>query len=199
MPSYRRLVLGSAFSNQQQRRSRFGDGWSADSGACFLSWSSEGQSASSHARLRCWRLRFEENRPRRPVNRAFGQPPLASRVLRLKRCGRGLARSSNSRLVAAEIPPLTICDSYGTIPGVRGSCTRSRHQTVQPAGGQEKIFGLTLVPRLRQAPDGCITNPKLVRLAIIMQPPTKRHQGRLLVATLSFLGSTLPRWWRRRS
>jgi len=137
-------------------------GRSADSRAFFLSWSSEGQSGQFHTLV----YYVDDSSLKKIdldslVNRAFGRPPLCERgPSPANVVGIVWLEGSSCILVAAEVPPSTICDSYGTFKAFEVSIPE---MTVIRAYGQldaKKKFWPNLSPRLREARDGCITDPK---------------------------------------
>jgi hypothetical protein len=137
-------------------------GWSADSRAFFIWWSSEGQSGEFHRRVYdVGGSGLKEIDLDRLVNRAFGQPPLCERGASLVNVAAvAWLEGPNSILVAAEVPPLPICDRYGTFWALQVSV---REKTVIRPYRQlaaKKRFCSDLGARLRQAPDGCTPNPK---------------------------------------
>lgn len=136
--------------------------WSPDSRAFFLSWSSEGQSGEFHTLvyyLADSGLKKIDLGPL--VNHAFGRPPI---------CQRGPSpanvaaiawlEGSSSILVAAEVPPLSICDSYGTFKAFEVSIPKMTVIRAYDQLDAKKKFWPDLGPRLREARDGCITDPK---------------------------------------
>ncbi len=136
--------------------------WSPDSQAFFLTWSSEGQSGEFHTRIYyVTRLGLKMIDLNPLVNRAFGHSVLCEG-------GPGPANvaaiawleGSRRILVAAEVPPLTICDSYGIFKAFEVSVPDSiviKHYDQLAA---KKEFWSYLGPRLREAPDRCITDPE---------------------------------------
>lgn len=136
-------------------------GWSTDSRAFFLSWSSEGLSGEFHTRVYYVDdsgLKKIDFNPL--VNRAFGHPPLCLGPSPVNVAAVAWLEGSSRILVAAEVPPLSICDSYGTFRAFEISVPETT--ILRPYGqlAAKKKFWSDLGPRLRQAPDGCITDPK---------------------------------------
>jgi hypothetical protein len=136
-------------------------GWSPDSRAFFLTWSSEGQSGEFHVRVYyVYRSGLKKIDLNPLVNRAFGHPPLCLGRSPVNVAAVAWLEGSSRILVAAEVPPHSICDSYGTFKAFEISVPETT--ILRPYGqlAAKKKFWSDLGPRLRQAPDGCITDPK---------------------------------------
>jgi len=137
-------------------------GWSTDSRAFFLSWSSEGLSGEFHTRV----YYIDDSGLKkidlgRLVNRAFGQPPLCERgPSPVNVAAIAWVEGSSRILIAAEVPPLTICDGYGTFRAFEVSVPKMTIIRTYDQLAAKKKFWPDLGLRLRQAPDGCIADPK---------------------------------------
>ena len=136
--------------------------WSSDSRAFFLTWSSEGLGGEFHTRIYYVsrsRLKMIDLNPL--VNRAFGHPvlceggPLLANIAAV-----AWLEGSHRILVAAEVPPLSICDSYGTFKAFEVSVPDSIVIKSYDQLAAKKKFWPYFGRRLREAPDNCITDPK---------------------------------------
>jgi hypothetical protein len=132
--------------------------WSPDSKAFFMTWSDSGLDGEYHTLVF-----YVSERDLRRVNldlaakRAFGHPiplPCDTNVV-------GVAWLDGSRriLIAVQVPPLSICDSYNTFRAFEVSLPEA---VVIHSYGQipaKKKFWTYLGKDLRDAPDDCITDP----------------------------------------
>ena len=137
-------------------------GWSADSRSFFLSWSSEGQSGQFRARLYYVddsKLKKIDLSPL--VNRAFGPPPLcAGGPSPANVAAIAWLEGSRRVLVAAEVPPHSVCDSYGTFKAFEVAVTEMVIVKRYDQVAAKKKFWTELGTRLREARDSCIASPK---------------------------------------
>jgi len=136
--------------------------WSPDSRAFFLTWSTEGLTGEFHTLLYYVSdSRLEKISLDPIVKRAFGHPVLCEG-------GPGPANvaavawleGSRRILVAAEVPPISICDSYGIFKAFDVSVPDSIVIKPYDQLTAKKKFWSYLGRRLREAPDRCITEPK---------------------------------------
>jgi len=136
--------------------------WSPDSQAFSVTWSSEGLSGEFHTRvyyiLASGLKRISLNQT---INHAFGQPPTCEKSPWPTNVA-AVTWLGNSRrlLVVAEIPPLSICDSFGTFKAFEILLPEATvvEQYDQPTA--KRKFWSDLGWRLREAPDYCIADPK---------------------------------------
>jgi hypothetical protein len=136
--------------------------WSSDSDAFFLTWSDAGLGGEFHTRI----FYVSETSLRQVsldsvVKRAFGHPVTCDNAaLTANVIGIAWLESSSRVLVAAEVPPITLCDSFGIFKAFEISVPNGIVVKPYDQLAAKKKFWSYLGPRLREAPDECITKPK---------------------------------------
>jgi hypothetical protein len=135
--------------------------WSPDSKAFFVTWSDAGLDGEYHTLVY-----YVSEHGLRKVNldlatkRAFGHPVPCLGSTLVNVVGVAWVEGSQRMLVAAQVPPLSICDSYNTFKAFEVSLPAA--VVIKPYGQvpAKKKFWTYLGKDLRDAPDGCVTDPK---------------------------------------
>ncbi len=135
--------------------------WAPDSKAFFLTYSDAGLDGEYHTLVfYVSEHGLRKVNPDLVIKRAFGNPvsclgPTIANVVGVAWLG-----DSHRMLIAAQVPTLTICDSYGTFKVFEISLPDAI--VIKPYGqlAAKKQFWPYLGKDLRDARDNCITDPK---------------------------------------
>lgn len=135
--------------------------WSPDSEAFFVTWSTAGLTGEYHTLV----VYVSEQGLRKvhldlAARRAFGHPVPCIGPTLVNVVGVAWLEGSQRMLVAAQVPPLNICDSYNTFRAYEVSLPAA--VVIKPYGqlAAKKKFWTYLGRDLRDAPDNCITDLK---------------------------------------
>jgi hypothetical protein len=135
--------------------------WSPDSAAFFLTYSDGGLTGDYHtlvyyvSQSELWSVNLDL-----AVKRAFGHPVLCESSLSPNVVGVGWLEHSQRKLIAAQVIPVSMCDSSGTFKLYEVSLPGA--VIVKPNGqlAAKKLFWSYLGADLRDARNICITHPK---------------------------------------
>ncbi len=134
--------------------------WSPDSRAFFVTWSSEGLSGGFHTRVYYVRTSgLKRVDLDLAVNRAFGHLPICD-TSPVNVAAVAWLEGSRRLLFTVEVPAHSICYSYGTFKACEVSMPDGTVNKRYDQVGAKKRFSSDLGPRLMDARDQCITDPK---------------------------------------
>jgi hypothetical protein len=135
--------------------------WSPDSKAFFLTYSDAGLDGEYFTVVFYVSGRgLRKVNPSLVVKRAFGHAVCSGGPIPANVVGVAWMEGSHRLLIAAQVPPLSICDSYNTFKVFELALPTV---TVAKSYGQiaaKQSFWSFLGRELRDAPDKCVTDPK---------------------------------------
>lgn len=135
--------------------------WSSDSKAFFLTYSDAGLGGEYFTLVfYVSEQGLRKLNPSSVVKRAFGHAICSGGPSPVNVVGVAWMRGSDRILIAAQIPPLSVCDSYNTFKAFELALPSA---VVIKSYGQiaaKQSFWSYLGKDLRDAPDGCVTDPK---------------------------------------
>lgn len=135
--------------------------WSPDSKAFFLTYSDAGLGGEYFTLVfYVSEQGLRKVNPSLVVKRAFGYPVCSHGPTNANVVGVAWLEGSHRILIAAQVPPLTICDGYNTFKAFE--LTLPSALVVKSYGqiAAKQSFWSYLGKELRDAPDRCVTEPK---------------------------------------
>jgi len=135
--------------------------WSPDSRAFFLTYSDAGLGGEYSTLVFYVSERgLRKVNPSLVVKRAFGHALCSGGPSPANVVGVAWLEGSHRILIAAQVPPHSVCDNYNTFRAFELALPSA---VVKKSYGQiaaKQSFGFYLGKDLRDAPDGCVTDPK---------------------------------------